>query len=242
MDYRPAYMRIVEDIQQDIEKGIYKVGECIPTQAQLAEKYGVSRITVRDAMLELSHRGFLYTRQGKGTFVAEKKKEYAYPSVRSRSFSNELKQAGFEITTKVLSLKRCIADDELCSKFAMEEGMPLIRLSRLRIVGGMETLVTTSYLDADRFKEIDFFKIDFRVKSLYETLVSRTGLVIASSEEEFRAEACPPDMADILNFTAGRPVIHVKRYTFDDQYKCFEWCEQYERTDRFSIKVRSENH
>ena len=240
MDYRPAYMKIVDDIQHDIERGVYMEGDCIPTQAQLAAKYNVSRITVRDAVIELIHRGMLYTKQGKGTFVASKS-NIAYPSMRSRSFSGQIKHAGLTVTTKVLALEHCIADIRLCNVFNMKEGFPLIRLSRLRSIGGFQTLVSTSYLDAERFQDIDFFQEDFAAHSLYETLSLRTGLTISGSEEEFRAVKCPAYIAKLLEFPEDEPVIYVKRSTFDEQGRCFEWSEQYERTDRFGIKVRSEN-
>lgn len=240
MDYRPAYMRIVDDIQHDIEHGVYMEGDCIPTQLQLAEKYNVSRITVRDAINELIHMGLLYTKQGKGTFVAPKS-HLSYPAMRSRSFSGEIKHAGMSVTTQVLALEHCIADIRLCNAFGMKEGFPLVRLSRLRSIGGFRTLVSTSYLDAERFREIDFLKEDFGTHSLYETLIQRTGLVISGTEEEFRAVKCPAYIAKLLELSEDEPVIYVKRSTFDAQGRCFEWSEQYERTDRFGIKVRSEN-
>lgn len=64
-----AYMKIFLEIADDIANGIYKVGDVIPTQLELASAYQVSRVTVREAIKELTRRGVVATQKGKGTVV-----------------------------------------------------------------------------------------------------------------------------------------------------------------------------
>ena len=238
MDYRPAYMRIVEDIQEDIEKGVYRPGDLIPTQMQIARKYQVSRITVRDAVNELIHRGLLYTRQGKGTFVVERS-DNPYPAVRTGSFSEKSKGSGGRILTTVTGIERIEADSQQAKALSVKEGDPLIRLSRIRSIDGIKMIYSRAHLSVARFKDIDFFQIDFSRQSLYGTLSEKTGLSISGAEEEFRAILCPPEVAGLLEYGTGEAVLHVIRRTFDDRGTCFEWCEQFERTDRFPVRIKS---
>ena len=238
MDYMPAYLRIAEDIQQGIAQGVYKPDEQIPTQAQLSGHYQVSRITVRDAVNELMHRGLLYTRQGKGTFVASTKRN-PYPAVRTGSFSAGNRTAGTAVATKVVSLERIEAPFQIAKALGIEEGSPLICLSRVRSINGEKTIFNRSHLSARRFCMINFLEEDFEKQSLYETLSEKSGLRISATREEFRAICCPGNVASLLDYSPGEPMIYVIRCTFDDQGACFEWSEQYERTDHYPIRVKS---
>lgn len=65
----PLYLQVVGNIKYAIDSGKYKVGDKIPTEAELGEQYGVSRITVRRAVSELVEAGYLVKQQGRGTFV-----------------------------------------------------------------------------------------------------------------------------------------------------------------------------
>lgn len=65
----PLYMQLKQAITEDINKGVYTPGEKLPIETDLCDIYGVSRITVRKAVLDLVEEGLLIRQQGKGTFV-----------------------------------------------------------------------------------------------------------------------------------------------------------------------------
>ena len=67
----PLYEQLMNAIRADIDQGIFKAGEKLPTEAELEEKYAVSRITVRRAIKELCDDDILIKKQGKGTFVQQ---------------------------------------------------------------------------------------------------------------------------------------------------------------------------
>lgn len=71
----PLYAQLMERIQMDIRQGVYPVGDKIPPEHELEERYGVSRVTVRRALQELTSAGLLERKQGKGTFVSQPKPE-----------------------------------------------------------------------------------------------------------------------------------------------------------------------
>ena len=237
-DFRPAYRKIADDILNGILTGVYGSGDKIPTQAELAESYSVSRITVRDAVNELIHRGFLYTRQGKGTYVGDMEK-FSYPLSRTESFSSGIATAGKALRTEVLCKKYVAADQSLAKRLGMAEGLELLYLRRLRIVENIPIVVTSSYLDRSYFHRVDFEKEDFARNSLYDTLKKQADLVIDYADEEIRAVRCPRSVAEYLELEDGEPVLYIKRRTVDGGGTCFEWGEQFERTDFSGMKIRS---
>ena len=72
---KPLYMQLYSTLKDDIENGVYKAGERIPTELELSEKYGVSRITLRNALERLTRDNYLVRYRGRGTFVKSIKYE-----------------------------------------------------------------------------------------------------------------------------------------------------------------------
>ena len=78
----PLYVQLMEQIRLDIQRGVYPVGDRIPTEHELETRYGVSRVTVRRALQELTSAGMLERKQGKGTFVTQPKNQTAARGVQ----------------------------------------------------------------------------------------------------------------------------------------------------------------
>jgi GntR family transcriptional regulator len=109
----PVYYQLKEMIKEKITKGTWQVGQCIASERELTEAYGVSRMTVRQALGELVQEGLLVREKGKGTFVCE-------PKVKQEdmmSFSDIIKKAGRSLITKVLDFEVINTPDELADTF-----------------------------------------------------------------------------------------------------------------------------
>lgn len=236
--YKPAYKVIIDDIKKDILDGRYKADAMVPSQTQLAEKYGVSRITARDALNELVHYGILYTKQGKGTFVSGERK-FSYPGIRFQGFSRGIVSSGKKLETKVLKLEETIADAQDSNQLGIPEGLEIVTMRRLRIVEDIPVVVTTTNLDKSLFPNINFFGIDFTKVSLYETLQTEGNMRILYVDEEIRAVKCPVHIAQHLCIDPDEPVLYIRRLSYNTEEVCFEWGKQYERTDIAGMNLRS---
>ncbi len=104
-DSVPLYQQLSAIIGQDIERGVYKAGDKLPTEQELREKYAVSRVTVRGALAELTKRSLLLRRRGKGTFVSTEKFKKSIVGVRS--FSDLCAELGCRPGAKVL---KCVIE------------------------------------------------------------------------------------------------------------------------------------
>ena len=124
----PIYLKIKEDILQKIEAGEYKKSSRIEPERQLSLQYGVSRMTLRQAIEELVGEGYLYKVQGRGTFVSTP----AFQQKNLKSFTDTLRESGHEAKTKVLEVERVHQMRRLCQLLEVPVSMPLVKIKRLR--------------------------------------------------------------------------------------------------------------
>ena len=135
----PLYYQIRENIRTMINSNTYPPNSMIPTEAELCSIYGVSRITVRRAILDLVKEGLLTRGKGKGTFVSE---TYGLTSMNGvQGFSQELLGLNMRPSARLLSCKIRTADPALCSALELEQGTKVVTISRLRLVNNEPCMV-----------------------------------------------------------------------------------------------------
>lgn len=122
-----------------------KPGDKIPSERELCEKFGVSRMTVRQAVGDLVAEGKLARIQGKGTFVAHEKLDL---QLRITSFSQEMRMRGMAPATRVLSCEEKIPTSSIATSFGLEEGQTIFYIRRLRFADDTPMCVETTHLPA----------------------------------------------------------------------------------------------
>ena len=138
----PVYYQLKEDILKKIREGVWKVGQCIDSERELSENYGVSRMTIRQALGELVQEGILVREKGKGTFVCE-------PKVKQKdmmSFSEIIKRTGRTLETKVIEFNKIPTPEDLTDTFSFEE---VYKINRNRIVDGECIANEVVYIPSD---------------------------------------------------------------------------------------------
>ena len=134
--FEPLYYQIRENLREKINSREYPPNSMIPTEAELCEYYGVSRVTVRRAILDLVQEGMLNRGKGKGTFVSE---NYGLTEVNGvQSFTQELLGLNMRPSAKLLGCKVRTADSTLRQALKLEEGEKVVTISRLRLVNDRE--------------------------------------------------------------------------------------------------------
>ncbi|MFZ1387165.1 MAG: histidine utilization repressor [Thiolinea sp.] len=119
VDTRPRYQQIKQFISDAIRNQVYAAGDKIPTEAELVEQFGVSRMTVNKALRDLVQEGLLVRYPGLGTFVAQAKAESPLADVRN--IAEEVRARGHHYSSQVLELKEQSATEPV----AMQLGIPL---------------------------------------------------------------------------------------------------------------------
>lgn len=237
MDHTPLYKQLKNKILEDIVNQVYKPDELIPSQFEYAQKYGVSRVTVRQAINELIYNGILYTQKGKGTFVKNIPVDLQGYN-RLGGFSENWKKTSQQDHTKVLQINKTGANKKLAEKLAMQIGQPIIHIQRLRMASGIQLTVENSYLNCELVENIDFFNELRDNVSLYKLLREKTSITFSYAVETINAVLADSEVSEQLNIKINEPILFVKRTTYMDNEIPFEYCENYARSDVYGVTVR----
>ena len=140
-DRQPKYLRIHAELRDRITSGQWPAGTSLPPQRDLAAEFGVSIMTLRQALQLLADDGLIAARHGSGTYVAAR---YDYDLGHLRSFAADLAAQGAEISTRLLATEIITPPEEVGARL----GSPgqVLRLRRLRLAGDRPLIVQTSYL------------------------------------------------------------------------------------------------
>ncbi len=208
-------------------------GSPVPPERELAQRYGTSRTTVRQALAELVVEGRLLRMQGKGTFVAKPKVAQV---LELASYTEGMRAHGLNPRTQILDIGYVTADEKLARLLGIRPGGRALRIHRLRLADGEPMSIDTSYLPARRFpglrKELQ------RHSSLYETLAEVYRVEPAEGEETIETVLAGPHDARLLCVDVGLPLLLLSRHAFDGEGKPLEWAQSWYRGDRYKFVTR----
>lgn len=238
-----AYRVLQDDILQDIESGTYEIGSMLPTQMELAEKYGVSRLTVREALKELIRRGYIESCPGRGTVVCRRPQMQVF-TVKGRVDGFSSGDAEGRHRSRTIVIDRVPANKKIAECLGTEIGASLVYIKRLRLIGNTPVMLDISYLPYDLVKTVDFFSADLDNGSLYELLRCQADVAFEETKEEFRASLATSDISSLLSIFVGEPIIRSCRYAMMrdpmmDRLIVGEYSEHFIRTDIGPITIRS---
>lgn len=225
----PLYVQIKEDILEQIKSGQLSPDSVVPSEWELAQKYGVSRMTSRAALRELTQEGYLYRVQGKGTFVAKPKIEQRL--TRLTGFTEDMRKRGMRPGGRVLRLELVPTPMLAAKALQIAPGQSVVLLERLRMAEGEPMALETCYLHFDRAQEL--LEEDFEDRSLYNLLTERYDVMSTRAEQQIEAALCSQRERQALGLSAGAPVLRNKRVTFDQKGRPFEYVESVYRGDRY---------
>jgi GntR family transcriptional regulator len=203
---QPKYLRIHGDLRERITSGQWRAGSPLPSQRELADEFGVSVMTLRQALQLLTDEGLIEPRHGSGTFVAA---HYAYDLGHLRSFADDLTAQGAEITTRLLATGTVTPPADTGARLGAEG--QVLWLRRLRLSAGRPLIVQTSYLPAALAPLIQ--NEDLSRRGLY-TILAEHGQPITSASETITPTTLGPDDAHDLARTTRSPALLSHRTSF----------------------------
>ena len=229
----PVYLQIRESIYNKIISGEYKAGERLPAEDKLAEQYGVSRMTVNKALMELVNREYLTRIQGSGTFVSKMRKEGS--SAKGMSFNDSLTQKGFKVQTTVLEKELISPSKEIAEWLRIPITSQILYLKRLRKVHEEPIVVQEAYLTGTVSDTL--VGIDFTQQSLYASLDKYCGIKIAKAKDTVEAKAAEGEVCSLLEVEQGFPVLVSQRIAYDMNEVPIELSYSIYRSDQYVLEV-----
>jgi GntR family transcriptional regulator len=218
---QPKYLRIHGLLRDRITSGQWPAGSPLPAQRELADEFGVSLMTLRQALQLLIDDGLVDTRHGSGTYVAER---YAYDLGHLRSFADDLAAQGAQISTRMLGGQIVTPPEPVGARLGGPASVLCLR--RLRLVGGRPLIVQTSYLPAPLLPAplTEALLAETRPgpgepgdpgepAGLY-TLLAEHGLTVTQASETITPTALGPRDARDLDRPEGSPALLSHRLSF----------------------------
>jgi GntR family transcriptional regulator len=227
----PFYQQLYEILRSKISRAEWRPGDMIPSESELIDKFAVSRSTVRQVLDQLVQEGLIYRQRGRGTFVAHPSLEQAM--VRIISFTEDMRQRGFEPSTTVLSADLIPAPEEIARKLRIDPVEKLARIKRLRQADGEPMSIEESYLVSN--SQPDILKHDYAVKPLRETLEQDYGVRLAHAKQTIRAILAPKEIAELLQIKPKAALLFIERVSFSQDAIPVEFLRIYYRADRYSL-------
>jgi GntR family transcriptional regulator len=226
----PKYYVLKEQILTLIEDAV--PGTLIPTERALAEQYGTSRTTVRQAIGELVAEGRLDRTQGRGTFVAPPKVTHVR---QLTSFTDDAASQGLTASARILDISEVPADTVTAKRLAVEPGAGVHRVERIRLVNGEPLAHETAFLAGD----LPDLAGNVEVRgSLYSALREDYGIRISEVEDTVETKLAGPEEVRLLDVEMGAPMLLVHRLGLDPDGRPVEWTESVFRGDRFRFVAR----
>lgn len=141
----PLYYQLFQILKTQIDSGKLKPGDTIPTENELMEQYGISRATVRQAILQLVNDGYLRREKSKGTFVTTPPSKFRFIE-GLRGFSAEMKQHGIVYESRVIEKDIIAANEKVANRLAIPKGEDVFYMHRLRVVKNVPFLLDRHYV------------------------------------------------------------------------------------------------
>lgn len=238
--------RIVDELGVEIEKGRPGPGHRLPSEAQLCERFSVSRVTLRQALKELERSGLIEPRAGSGWFVSapatpgrrtsqqSAAAPLSEPPGRLLSYSDMARARGLNPDSVVLEQRVRPASMDDAETLAIAPGADLLSLRRLRRLDGLPVAIDHSLIPAAYLP--DALTTDYAAGSLHESL-REVGIRLTRSEHELMAIAADEERADLLDVAAGYPLLAVWQVMFDQTGRPIEKGYITYRGDRYRFSA-----
>lgn len=232
----PLYYQVAEFIKSEIDASRLKPGDQLPPEREISARFGVSRMTARQALAYLGKQGTLVSQQGVGTFVAEPK--LIHGTFHLQGFTEEMMHLGGLVHSRVLENIVCKPPSPIANKLGIDPDRTTVKILRLRLLGDVPLLLETSYLPTDVCPGLE--TEDLEKSSLYALLESHYGLFLDHARQTIEATAANDYEAQLMGVGIGTPMILLEGVTYATQKRPIEYVKGIYRGDRFKFELLSQ--
>ncbi|HJV32215.1 MAG TPA: GntR family transcriptional regulator [Bacillales bacterium] len=229
----PIYYQLEEHLKELIENGELKPGDAIPPEREYAEKYQISRMTVRQAFTHLVNAGYLHRIQGKGTFVAERKIEQ--PLQGLTSFTEDMKARGLKPGSQLIQFEMIPATTQIANQLSIQEYAPVYEIKRIRLADDVPMALETNYISANLIKGLTEQIVN---QSLYSYIETQLGYQIDHASQVIESSIANQIEAEHLKIKKGSPVMLIQRNTFLQDGTPVEFVKSSYRADRYKFMIQ----
>jgi DNA-binding GntR family transcriptional regulator len=228
----PRYSTLALHLTREIESGRYKVGQKIPTEAELQQRHDVSRHTVREALRELKARGLVTARAGIGTVVRAKGPRTQF--VQGAGTLKDIIQFVEATRMHVERRRVVVADEALAERVGVKPGQECHEVTLLRYAaqGGLPVALIRNYVRPEHADVID--RIDAAQQPVFSLIERHHGVRVVEVRQQIVAVALEPAMSRMLRARPGAPALRITRQFLDAHDRLLMASEGTYPGDRFT--------
>ncbi|TDL34996.1 GntR family transcriptional regulator [Jeotgalibacillus sp. S-D1] len=231
-DNRHLYLQVIDRLKKDIDNGVYKEKERLPSEFELSRQLGISRATLREALRILEEENRIVRRHGVGTFV-NAKPLFTSGIEQLYSVTDMIKMAGMEPGTVFLSSTNQGPTDEDLTRFASTPDDEMTVIERVRTANGDPVVYCIDKVPA-ALMPTSFTHED---GSMFSLLEENGGLFISHAVTHIEPVGYNEKVSPILNCEPETALLVLKQLHFDDKDQPILYSLNYFRADRFSFHV-----
>jgi len=206
---QPLYAQIKDIIKQRIIDGEYAVHERLPSESEMMKVFGVSRITVRQALRDLHTDGLVFSVQGKGTFVSRPK---AVQDIQNlKGFGEAMTPQGYETSTRVVSVQEIRIPGEVAEALDLNRNSNIIELTRIRYLNREPISLDHSFFPIEIGKELLGRDL---TQDVFPMLENECGIELGHAELKIEAITATKDLSEKLNVGVGSSILRIQRLVF----------------------------
>lgn len=211
-----------------------KPGDLLPSEREFAEKYAISRMTVRQAINNLVKEGLVYREKGKGTFVADKKFEQDLSGLTS--FSEDMRNRGLIPSNQLISFDFVLPDEKIASILSISLTDMICKIKRVRLANEEPVALETIYTPKKIIGDMDYQ--DFST-SFYDYLEKKLQFKIGFGHQTIEASLANDDEVKYLKIKKDSPVLVMERTTFlqNEEQTPIEFVISSYRADKYKFKM-----
>ncbi|MFF1920818.1 GntR family transcriptional regulator [Streptomyces sp. NPDC058221] len=231
----PLYFQVAQQLQQLIESGTLAPGTRLENEIALADQFGLSRPTMRQAMQHLVDKGLLARKRGVGTQVVNNR---VRRQIELTSLFEDLKRDGRQPRTEVLSMQTVPAPAKVAAALKLEPGVDTLAVRRLRYADDAPIAVMENHLPADL---LTLTGEDLAEHGLYE-LLRRAGISLRTADQTIGARRATAVESRLLGESRGGTLLTMERTVFGDAGRPVEFGSHLYRASRYSFEMTLTAH
>lgn len=228
-----AYVRIHDNIKEQIDQGIWKIGDRLPSERDLAEQFQVSRMTLRQAITVLVDEGILERRAGSGTYVASRRVQEKMRG--TTSFTEIISSQGKIPSTRVISYQRKLASKTERERLALRKNDYVIQMERVRFADNIPVVYEVASIPETL---INHFEKQQVTEHFFKTLTEH-GYDIGKSQQVIYAKTATEKVADYLGIEKGHAILALTQVSYFRDGSPFEYVRSQYVGDRFEFYLEN---
>ncbi|MDA0265948.1 MAG: phosphonate metabolism transcriptional regulator PhnF [Cyanobacteria bacterium] len=236
-DALPLYLQIADELRQNIQESVFKVGDRLPPETELSDRFGVNRHTLRRAIEVLRQEGIVGIERGRGTFVMAA--PLALPIGKRVRYNEALKAQAFQPHWQVLRVVEINADPKLAKRLEIALGDPVVLFERLSQVDDVPICLASSHFPSQRFPDLVSHCETYR--SVSQLLSQEYGCDHIRRSTRLSARSARSQDARLLRMSATTPILLSESINVDQAGRVVEYGVTRFRGDRMELVIDTED-